>query len=98
MKPRQDFDAALEIVGGVVRAWDPYCLIGSGAPACEFDAQIGRLVARLPSITSSAAAAVALSEIFAAAFEPSLFSPAQCAAPAEELFARLSAAGLAPQA
>ena len=98
MKSRQDFDAAFEIVGGVVRAWDPYCLIGSDAPACEFDAQIGRLVARIPSITSSAASAVALSEIFSEAFEPSSFSPGQCAAPAEELFARLSAAGLAPQA
>ena len=98
MKSREDFDAAFEIVSNVVRSWDPYCLIGSGAPADEFDAEIGRLVARIPHITSSAAAAAAISDVFSTAFEPKLFSPAQCAAPAEKLFARLSAAGLAPQA
>ena len=98
MKSREDFDAAYEIVGSVMRAWDPYCLLGSGAPDDEFDPEISRLVARIPHITSSSAAAAVISEVFSAAFEPELFSPAQCAGPAQELFARLSAAGLVPRA
>lgn len=98
MKSRKDFDAAFEIVRDVVCAWDPYSLIGNGAPADEFDAEIGRLVARIPRITRPSAAASAISEVFSEAFGPDLFSPDQCSEPAEHLFARLLEAGLAPHA
>jgi len=94
MRTRDDYDAALLIVEAVVRAWDPYSLISSGAPVDEFDAEIAKVVACVPRISSAATAAAALSSVFSASFEPEQFSPAQCAVPGQELFAKLSAAGL----
>ena len=98
MRTRQDFDAGLSIVASVVRSWDPYRLLDSGAPPDEFDAQIAKVVACIPRISNAAAAAAALSSAFSASFEPELFSPAQCAVPGQELFAKLSAAGLVASA
>ena len=98
MRSRDDYDAALHIVASVVCSWDPYSLINSGAPIDEFDSEIAQVVALVPSISSPSAAAAALSAVFSAAFEPELFSPAQCSVPGQELFSKLAAAGLAPQA
>jgi hypothetical protein len=98
MRSRDDYDAALHIVGEVVRSWDPYSLISSGAPTNEFDSEIAQVVTLVPDISSPSAAAAALSSVFSAAFEPELFSPTQCSAPGQELFAKLAAAGLVPQA
>lgn len=86
MKSRSDYEAALLVVGPVVRSWDPYSLIGSGAPANEFDAEIAQLVTYIPRITSPAAAAAAVSAVFSAAFEPEIFSSSQCAVFGQELF------------
>ena len=97
MKSREDYEAACHIVGSVVRSWDPYSLIGSGAPPDEFAAEISQMVALIPSIHSPSSAAAALSAVFSASFESELFSLAQCVAPGHELFAKLAAAGLAPQ-
>jgi hypothetical protein len=98
MRTREDFDAGLLIVTSVVRSWDPYRLIGSGAPTNEFDAEIAKVVSCIPRISNGAAAAAALSLVFSASFEPELFSLAQCAVPGQELFAKLLAAGLVASA
>jgi hypothetical protein len=98
MKSRDDYDVALDIVGAVVRSWDPYSLITSGAPSSEFDSEIAQVVTLVSGISSPSAAAAALSSVFSAAFEPELFSAAQCSIPGQELFAKLAAAGLAPRA
>jgi hypothetical protein len=98
MRTRKDSDAELLIVASVVRSWDPYRLIGSGAPPDEFDAEIAKVVSRISRISNAATAAATLSSVFSASFEPELFSPAQCAAPGQEFFAKLSAAGLVASA
>lgn len=97
MKSRDDYDAALHIVGAVVRSWDPYSLISSGAATNEFDSEIAQVVTLAPGISSPLAAAAALSSVFSAAFESELFSPAQCSVPGQELFAKLVSTGLAPR-
>jgi len=94
MRTREDFDAALLVVASVVQSWDPFSLIGSGAPHGEFDAEIAKVVSRIPTISSAASAAAALSSVFSASFGPEHFSPVQCAVPGRELFAKLSATGL----
>jgi hypothetical protein len=94
MRTREDYDSALHVVASVVRSWDPYSLIGSDAPPDEFDSEIAKVVACIPRISDAASAAAALSSVFSASFESGLFSPAQCAAPGQELFAKLSSAGL----
>lgn len=83
MRTRQNYDSALLVVASVVRSWDPCSLIGSGAPHDEFDAEIAKVVAHIPCISDAASAAAALSSVFSASFESSLFSPARCAAPAD---------------
>ena len=98
MQTREDFGAAFLLVASVVRSGDPFCLIGTGAPSDEFDAEIAKLVSCIPRISSAASAAAALSSVFSASFEPTLFSSAQCAVPGQQLFAKLSAAGLVPSA
>lgn len=94
MKTRADYDRALSITRQTLREWDPYSLIGGGAPDDEFDSEAAQFVARVPGIQSPTEASLALSEIFSEAFTAEDFSPAACAAAGGRLFARLSEAGL----
>ena len=94
MKDRHDYEEALQVIGQVVRAWDPYGLLAEDAPADEFDAEIAQLVTHVPRMHSASDAAQAISVVFSKAFEPQLFTPSACAAPGAELFARLVSAGL----
>jgi hypothetical protein len=94
MKDRRDYKEALQVVGRVVRAWDPYGLLAGGAPVDEFDSEIARLVTLLPHMHSAGDATLAISAVFSKAFKPQLFGPAACAAAGAELFAALARAGL----
>ena len=94
MRDRAEFERAVQVVRQVIREWDPYGLLASGAPADEFDAEIFLLVSRIPRITSEALAAQSVSEVFSAKFERDIFTPEACAETGRELFARLAAAGL----
>jgi len=73
----------------VIREWDPYRLLGIGAPTDEFDHEISSLVAQLPRIRSSADAIHAISRIFSSSFEPDRFRPEDCREVGNKLFARL---------
>jgi hypothetical protein len=94
MRARSQYDAATSVVASVINAWDPYSLLGGGAPRNEFDAEITRLVASIPRIHSAVDAANKIAEIFSAAFEPAYFTPAACADVGVQLFDRLQQAGL----
>jgi len=94
MQTRKDYEHALDVIGQVVRSWDPYALLADGAPADEFDAEIALLVAHVPSIHSGDDAAHAISAVFSQAFEPELFTSVVCAEPGALLFAKLEQAGL----
>jgi hypothetical protein len=85
---------ALQVVGAVVREWDPYSLLASGCPKDEFDSEIASVVAEIPRIKSGQDATLALSRVFSSAFEPERFTPDECAALGHKLFAVLSANGL----
>ncbi len=70
---RQDMNAAgrakyqkmWDVTAGVIKSWDPYGLLGGGAPGDEFDREIASLVAQIPRIHSELDAAQAVSRIFA---------------------------------
>ncbi|SDR20667.1 hypothetical protein SAMN05428982_3616 [Pseudoxanthomonas sp. CF385] len=98
MKDRRDYEKAIEIVGSVIRAWDPYCLIAEGAPIDEFDGQIAKITARVPGFHSSEDAAQAISDIFSRSFGPDTFSAADCLGPAQQIFTELGRAELLPAA
>jgi hypothetical protein len=42
------YKRALDVVGAVVRDWDPYGLIDGGAPADEFDSEIAAVITQIP--------------------------------------------------
>ena len=94
MKDRRDYQRAIEIIGEVIRAWDPYCLIAEGAPSDEFDDQIAKITAKVPTFLSSSDAAQVISSVFSASFRPDTFSASDCAGPAETIFTRLGHANL----
>jgi len=99
MKDLRDYEKAIEIIGGIIRAWDPYCLIQEGAPADEFDGEIAKITSRVPSFRNSSDAAQAISEVFLASFgQGEKFSPVDCSEPAEQIFLELGRANLLPAA
>jgi hypothetical protein len=87
------YKRALEVVGSVVREWDPYTLIGGGARADEFDSEIAAVVTQIPRIKTEKEAALALSRVFSSAFEAERFRPEECKEAGKKLFAALSANG-----
>ena len=91
MKTEADYKRAIEVVGSVIRRWDPYALLAHGAPSDEFDPLITRLVVQIPRIGSAHDAAQAVSRVFSSAFQPEGFSLEDCATVGSELFDALSA-------
>jgi hypothetical protein len=84
------YKRALEVVGSVIREWDPYGLIAGGAPADEFDSEIAAVVTQVPRIKTEKEAALALSRVFSSAFEAYRFTPEPCTEAGKELFTALS--------
>jgi Domain of unknown function (DUF1871) len=90
MKYQQKWDAT----AGIIRDWDPYGLLGGGAPGDEFDREIASLVAQIPRIHSAADATQAIARIFASRFEAHLFTEETCSEVGERLYAALAEQGL----
>jgi hypothetical protein len=89
MRTRADYDRAFAVVREVIHEWDPYALIGGGAPRDEWDSEIASLVAQVPRIKSENDAAHAVSRVFSSAFQPDGFSPADCAEVGKRLYSSL---------
>ena len=99
MKDRRDYKKAIEIIGRIIRAWDPYCLISEGAPSDEFDSEIAKITTKAPSFSSSSDVANAISDVFLASFgQDEKFSAKDCSEPAEQIFLELGRANLLPAA
>ena len=98
MRDRGDYEKALEIVGRMIRAWDPYDLIAEGSSADEFDDEIAKVVSRIPHCRGIDDIAKAISEVFSEAFEPDGFTPVNCFPPAQEIYMELRRAKLLPAA
>jgi Domain of unknown function (DUF1871) len=94
MKTRADYDTAIDIVGAVIKDWDPYSLLATGAPTDEFDMEIERLVTRIPHIHSSADAAREIAAVFSHYFEAEDFPVEACTDVGAELFHQLEGAQL----
>lgn len=93
---RKADDHTWSTVAEVIREWDPYGLLGMGAPADEFDSEISAVVAQIPRIHSAIDAAHAVSRVFSSSFEPGRFSREACAEVGARLFQRLQERGLLP--
>src|SRR6476661_5261198 len=74
LKMKTNHELALQIVGAIVREWDPYSLHASGCPDAEFGSEIASVVAQIRRIKSETDATHALSRVFSSAFEPERFT------------------------
>jgi hypothetical protein len=83
MKYQQKWD----VTAGIIRDWDPYGLLGGGAPGDEFDGEIASLVAQIPRIRSAADATQAIARIFASSFEAHSFTEETCSEVGKHLYA-----------
>ncbi|OQX11306.1 MAG: hypothetical protein BWK76_19330 [Desulfobulbaceae bacterium A2] len=70
----------------VILEWDPYGLIGGGAPEDEWDSEILQLVGKVHGITTAAGAAAAISGVFSNAFQPEGFEKEDCGEVGRKLF------------
>ena len=96
MKTRADYDSAIDIVGAVINAWDPYSLLAGGAPLDEFNREVARLVTRIPHIRSAADASREVAAVFSHYFSPEEFSVDSCSEVGTRLFDELQKAQLLP--
>jgi Domain of unknown function (DUF1871) len=97
MRTREDYDRAVSIVRTVIAAWDPYALIGGGAPEDEFDREVAIVVTQIPRIASGRDAAMAVSRVFSGSLGE-MFTPEDCEEVGRRLFAALSSQGLVCEA
>lgn len=81
------------LVSDIISEWDPYQLIGSGAPRGEFDAEVSLVAAQIRRIKSALDAAEVLSAVFSSAFGAHLFDVEACRDVGERLFLQLKAHG-----
>ena len=89
-----DYELAIQVVGKVVRAWDPYSLIAEGAPSDEFDSEIASLAGQIARIGGPTDAVHTVSRVFSSAFGPSEFGVAACREVGENLYEALVHSGL----
>ena len=94
MRTRQEYDRAFAIVRAAIAQWDPYILFGSGSPPDEFDGEIARLLPRIRDARAPSDVAVAIADVFGAAFEEPAFTATNCAAVGAIVYSGLESAGL----
>ena len=91
---RTKYQQMWNATAGIIRDWDPYGLLGGGAPGDEFDREIASLVAQIPRIHSAADATQAIARIFASSLEVHSFTEETCSEVGKRLYAALAEQGL----
>jgi len=91
---KKELKKAEEIIRQVIRDWDPYGLLASGAPADEFDSEIKAAAKQIDRINSPRDAAEVISRVFTSSFEAGIFTPIDCREVGERLHAALIDQGL----
>jgi Domain of unknown function (DUF1871) len=94
---RTKYQQMWNVTAGIIRDWDPYGLLGGGAPGDELDREIASLVAQIPRIHSAADATQAVLRIFASSFEAHSFTEEKCSEVGKQLYAALAEQGLLNQ-
>lgn len=90
---KRSYREMLSLITSVINEWDPYNLVGGGAPKDEFEAEVIRVAAQIPHIKTAEQLAEVVSRVFSAGFAPDPFSIDSCAPVANRLFAVLQAHG-----
>jgi hypothetical protein len=91
---RKFYEKAIPVVTTVINEWDPYGLIGGGAPDDEFDGEIRSIVRQLGRVHSAEDATHAVSRVFSSSFEVEKFGLDACRAVGKKLYLALKAEAL----
>jgi hypothetical protein len=94
MTDRKQWKKIEAVVRAVIHEWDPYALVGGGAPEDEWDSEILKIVSRVRNIKTPAEATAAISDVFSVAFQPKGFTREDCTQVGQQLFDALTEAGL----
>jgi hypothetical protein len=89
LRNREDYDRAFAVVRDAIVAWDPYGIVGGGAPRDEWDSEVASIVAQIPRIGSAKDAAHAVSRTFSSALDRNRFTPEDCEGVGAQLFEAL---------
>ncbi len=90
---RRQYDELFALVAAVINEWDPFALLGAGAPRDEFASEVSSIVTQVSRMKSATDAAHVISRVFASSFEPQSFTPETCRVVGERLYAQLEARG-----
>jgi hypothetical protein len=82
-KQWKEIEATVRVV---ILEWDPYGLIGGGAPEDEWDSEIHQIIGKVRGITTAAEAIAVISGVFSNAFQPEGFTKEDCAEVGQNLF------------
>jgi hypothetical protein len=91
---RKRQESALRVVANTINEWDPYGLIGGGAPNDEFDGEVRGVVRQLDRIHSAEDAAHVVSRVFSSSFEAERFDLDACRPVGKKLYLALKDGGL----
>ncbi len=94
LKSKEDYKRAVDAVGNVINAWDPYCLLRCGAPEDEFDPEVRDVVVAISTIRTPIDAANAISKVFSKWFGSGRFRPEDCISVGQKLYEELVLQGL----
>jgi hypothetical protein len=91
---RADYKKAFAVVRETINSWDPYNLVGGGAPTDEWESEVASIVAQIPRFFSATDAAHAVSRTFSSAFQHEGFDPESCAGVGSKMYVALVDAGI----
>jgi len=94
MKTRKEYDDAFRIVRAAVASWDPFGILGGGAPEDEWDQEIARLLPRIQRAITSADVAREIAVAFGDSIGGTPISAKEVDDVATGIFLRLKTAGL----
>lgn len=94
LQTKVDYKKAFTVVRDVINSWDPYNLVGGGAPSDEWESEVAKIVAQIPRIRSRTDAAHAISRTFSSSLQHEGFGPELCAEVGSQMYAALVEAGI----
>ena len=94
MKTREEYDDAFRVVRAAIASWDPYGMLGGGAPKDEWDHEIARLLPRIQNAATPANVAHEIVVAFGESAGRTPISRKECDEVATGIFLRLKTAGL----
>jgi hypothetical protein len=94
MKTREEYEEGIRILRTAVASWDPFGLLGGGAPEDEWDEEIASLLPKIQRAKTPADVAREIAVVFGGGIGGTSISIKETSDVAANIFLRLKTAGL----